>query len=1058
MTTLFSSIAISHDQQSSTASPFSAPSTSSEHSSLVDTLASKLIRVANKFYLRDNAASAEQQQQAWETPLHSRDLGSSIDSDDNGRQKRLEVAYALQEHATSYDEWARASQELDYLLGYDTWKMDPVSDEYDYKLLMQKVHELRTLRQKGDYLKLLFFLRTTLTRNPANIGNPKLYTHSHIGTKYLIDDYITECEESLQTVLNCPIPAGMQGDDVTYVDESRKLDELLRTRHAFGRTALLLSGGGTLGMLHSGVLEALHKCGLLPKIISGSSAGAIVAAALCTRSDQELPELLSNFQYFNLDVFEETGNEESVWTRIARFLKHGAWTDISYLVSSMQEVLGQLTFQEAYNRTRRVLNIPVSSATVYEPPRLLNYLTAPNVFIWSAVCASCSVPFVFLSHTLMAKDPRTSQPVPWNPTAQRWIDGSVDNDLPMSRLNEMFNVNHFIVSQVNPHIVPFLKPYDGVSPDLSASTEESKAEASSSSASPQKSTSQTRKVATGIVGNFLAKSCAISDSLINLAVTETMHRLEMTSEIGILPNLCTKLRSVLAQTYSGDITIMPQIYVSELNRILKNPTPEFLLDAKIRGHKATWPKISIIRNHCAIELALDSAIIDLRSRTIMNSMVVGAKKLSSPYLLAERQRSSSFYKNKSRRSYDAHGRAGTPVSEGFSKSLSEPATVVREASTTSGVKIVLADESSGAKQAPSSSSEASRVEADEMTLISRTDDDVNINLDDDEDEDDEGGYMMGVYPEDTDFDIGSPVETKNLTDPFLEARSAPMSPSASSSSSSSSSTVNRRNRRSASLLQQPTTFAIGVSPPGTPRAHRRRTSGDGYFYNYFNYSTSRIPSYGYQQQNFQALTRQMSKSQPSTPSSRNLLSRQASALNIHEVHDSSSSRIGKGKKPQTQNNTSSRRVSFDLAAPSSADLRNRTQSLGSSPKLQMVSLSGPSSGMTQHQRQLQSALQLMPQFQGLPPSVDADYDGDEIATLSTQSGRHRQVEHHMSAANDSDDSSSEAGSNQQRYWPLQYDQVAATTVRPGASQSQRGQRVRRPPIMRSMSTPSGRKS
>ena len=32
-----------------------------------------------------------------------------------------------------------------------------------------------------------------------------------------------------------------------------------------------------------------------------------------------------------------------------------------------------------------------------------------------------------------------------------YSDGSVDADLPMQQISELFNVNHFIVSQVNPH-------------------------------------------------------------------------------------------------------------------------------------------------------------------------------------------------------------------------------------------------------------------------------------------------------------------------------------------------------------------------------------------------------------------------------------------------------------------------------------------------------------------------------------------------------------------------------------------------------------------------------
>ena len=63
----------------------------------------------------------------------------------------------------------------------------------------------------------------------------------------------------------------------------------------------------------------------------------------------------------------------------------GSLFDISNLVRVMQDLLGDLTFQEGYNRTRRILNICVSAASLYELPRLLNYITAPNVVIWSAV-------------------------------------------------------------------------------------------------------------------------------------------------------------------------------------------------------------------------------------------------------------------------------------------------------------------------------------------------------------------------------------------------------------------------------------------------------------------------------------------------------------------------------------------------------------------------------------------------------------------------------------------------------------------------------------------------
>ena len=59
-----------------------------------------------------------------------------------------------------------------------------------------------------------------------------------------------------------------------------------------GRTALLLSGGGAFGVKHIGVVMALHKESLMPRILSGTSAGSIVAAYCGTKTDEELQEML----------------------------------------------------------------------------------------------------------------------------------------------------------------------------------------------------------------------------------------------------------------------------------------------------------------------------------------------------------------------------------------------------------------------------------------------------------------------------------------------------------------------------------------------------------------------------------------------------------------------------------------------------------------------------------------------------------------------------------------------------------------------------------------------
>lgn len=473
---------------------------------------------------------------------------------------------------------------MDEIEGNNEWKSTLLSLDYDAPLVEARLKQLDEARISCDVGRMLFLVRTALSRELGDMGNLRMYKHSHIGTKDLVERYITSALETLKALLDVSAKAKCDGMESKYI-----LEQVLSSRQAFGRSALLLSGGATFGMNHTGVLKALWEAKLLPRIISGASAGSIVCAVVCTRTDEEIPALFESLCTGDLAVFEEEGNEDGLLRKVARFLKHGALFDISHLTRVMKDLLGDITFQEAYNRTRKILNICVSSASLYELPRLLNYITAPNVLIWSAVAASCSVPFVYTAAALLAKDPKTGEAVPWNPSPQRWIDGSVDNDIPMTRLAEMFNVNHFIVSQVNPHVVPFLvKDEDAIGEEVKKCT------------------------------STMAPGPTWLNSLSHLAKGEALHRMHILADIGIFPNILTKTVSVLSQKYSGDITIFPEISYADFPRMLSNPTQEFMRQAMLSGERATWPKLSIIKNHCAIELALDDAVQKLRARVVFS--------------------------------------------------------------------------------------------------------------------------------------------------------------------------------------------------------------------------------------------------------------------------------------------------------------------------------------------------------------------------------------------------------------------------------------------------------
>lgn len=76
-----------------------------------------------------------------------------------------------------------------------------------------------------------------------------------------------------------------------------------------GISALCLSGGASFGYCkyvlhymfllhkhstkdHFGVVKAFLDAGLLPRVITGTSAGGLIAALTCTRTDEELKTLL----------------------------------------------------------------------------------------------------------------------------------------------------------------------------------------------------------------------------------------------------------------------------------------------------------------------------------------------------------------------------------------------------------------------------------------------------------------------------------------------------------------------------------------------------------------------------------------------------------------------------------------------------------------------------------------------------------------------------------------------------------------------------------------------
>lgn len=98
-----------------------------------------------------------------------------------------------------------------------------------------------------------------------------------------------------------------------------------------------------------------------------------------------------------------------------------------------------MTFEEAYRRTGRVLNVVISPPKKKAPPLLLNYLSAPNVVVASAVMCSASVPGLLPARRLQYKDKAGSLHFYGGDDGadEKYFDGSGRLDIPAQGLGEV---------------------------------------------------------------------------------------------------------------------------------------------------------------------------------------------------------------------------------------------------------------------------------------------------------------------------------------------------------------------------------------------------------------------------------------------------------------------------------------------------------------------------------------------------------------------------------------------------------------------------------------------
>ncbi|MPW44765.1 DUF3336 domain-containing protein [Acinetobacter guerrae] len=472
------------------------------------------------------------------------------------RVKKLK--YQLK-NAESYDEWKSVALKLDEETGAQEWKYDNSSPYFNAEVISYRLNLLRKYRNQKRVLDALYLLQEGLTHDIANIGHPMLFTASYIGTKQIIEDYVEEVSHCLTFIAISTCQTLSIEQKIHFFENCQK---------AYGQPALMFSGGATLGLFHTGVCKALIEQDLMPKVLSGSSAGAIMAGMLGTSQVADIPEILKGEQFFT---------EAFHFRKLSDILKgNGGLADVKYLKNFLIENLGDLTFAEAYEKSGLHTNVAVAPYDASQNPRIMNGYTAPNLLVWSAVLASCAVPVLFPPVRLTSKRFDGAY-TPYMANA-KWVDGSVRSDFPQEKMARLYNLNYTIASQVNPHVVPFM----------------------------QSDQSRYRKDLLSWPQRILRRQGKVV----------AMGLMDFTRErLGRVPPVRRLLDhgyGVVGQRYYGDVNIIGNFNLRNYSYMLQNPRPQLFKRLQQEGERATWPKISSIEIHARIGKTIQHCLEMLR--------------------------------------------------------------------------------------------------------------------------------------------------------------------------------------------------------------------------------------------------------------------------------------------------------------------------------------------------------------------------------------------------------------------------------------------------------------
>ncbi|AIF51890.1 patatin-like phospholipase family protein [Pelosinus sp. UFO1] len=203
------------------------------------------------------------------------------------------------------------------------------------------------------------------------------------------------------------------------------------------RIGVALSGGGIRGMAHIGVLKVLIEHNIPIDMISGTSAGAIIAAMYaCGYTPQQMQVMVQNLKMNELIDLNVTVGD--LFKHGMKWLFNGMFRFWSVLPTGF--IKGDKVEQFFYglwqNRTVKDTNIPVAitavdlntadtvffTSPVFDSRAILNARYYHNTSLTEAVRASISIPGIFF---------------PKKYRSMTLVDGAVKNNLPTDILRHM---------------------------------------------------------------------------------------------------------------------------------------------------------------------------------------------------------------------------------------------------------------------------------------------------------------------------------------------------------------------------------------------------------------------------------------------------------------------------------------------------------------------------------------------------------------------------------------------------------------------------------------------